>query len=64
MTNLRAISIIIKNTLTNELLEYKNLTEAAKALNVSRTAVKKALDLQRPLLKMATWLQKIKYLNS
>ncbi len=37
------IPVIIKNIQTNIETEYINLTEAAKAINVSRTAVKKAL---------------------
>lgn len=52
MTKIIGIPIIIRNIETNEEIEYINLTEAAKSLGVSRTAVKKALDLQRPLLKL------------
>ena len=51
MTKLIGIPVIVKNLETNEEIEYVNLTEAAKSIGVSRTAVKKALDLQRPLLK-------------
>lgn len=52
MTKLIGIPVIVKNIETNEEMEYVNLTEAAKSLGVSRTAIKKALDLQRPLLKI------------
>jgi hypothetical protein len=52
MTKLIGISIIVKNIITNEKVEYKTMTEGAKALGVSRTAVKKALDSQRLLLKI------------
>jgi len=51
MTKLIGIPIIVKNLETNEEIEYVNLTEAAKSLGVSRTAVKKALDLQRSLIR-------------
>lgn len=75
MTTIIGIPVIVKNIETNEEIEagplgflfkgkgtrrsYKNLTEAAKSLGVSRTAVKKALDLQRPLLKVYNVVQKI-----
>lgn len=42
--SLIGISVIVKNTQTNLQLEYNTLTEAAKDLGVTRTAVKKALD--------------------
>ena len=45
------ISVIVKNININEETEYINLTEAAKAINVSRTAVKKALDTGKVLKK-------------
>ena len=37
------VPVIVKNINTNVEIEYINLTEAAKAIGVSRTAVKKAL---------------------
>ncbi len=46
-TALIGIPVIVKNIKTNEKFEYINLTEAAKAIGVSRTAFKKALDLQK-----------------
>ena len=45
------IPVVVKNINTNEETEYINLTEAAKAIGVSRTAVKKALDLEKVLKK-------------
>lgn len=50
-TALIGIPVVVKNINTGEQTDYINLTEAAKALNVSRTAVKKALDLNRCLKK-------------
>nr|QDG01230.1 GIY-YIG endonuclease [Scytalidium sp.] len=44
-TALIGIAVVVKNINTDEEIEYSNLTEAAKAIGVSRTAVKKALDL-------------------
>jgi GIY-YIG catalytic domain/NUMOD3 motif len=38
------ISVIVKNVNTNTELEYTSLTDAALAIGVSRTAVKKVLD--------------------
>lgn len=38
------VSVIVKNINTNAELEYTSLTDAAKAIGVSRTAVKKVLD--------------------
>lgn len=42
--SLIGVPVIIKNIETNLEVEYTTLTEAAKYLGVSRTAVKKALD--------------------
>lgn len=50
-TALLGIPVIVKNINTNEETEYVNLTEAGKALGVSRTAIKKALDLEKVLKK-------------
>lgn len=50
-TALIGIPVIVKNINTNEETEYVNLTEAGKALGVSRTAIKKALDLEKVLKK-------------
>lgn len=50
-TALIGIPVVVKNINTNEETEYINLTEAAKAIGVSRTAVKKALDLEKVLKK-------------
>lgn len=46
------ISVKVKNIETNEELEYRNLTEGAKALGVSRTALKKTLDNGKPIKKI------------
>ena len=46
---LRGVKVTVKNLETSEILEYTSLTEAAKALGVSRPAVKKSLDTKRPL---------------
>lgn len=48
-TALIGIPVVVKNINTNEEIEYINLTDAAKATGVSRTAVKKALDLGKIL---------------
>lgn len=45
------MGVVVKNINTNEEIEYLSLTDAAKALSVSRTAVKKALDLEKCLKK-------------
>lgn len=50
-TALIGIPVVVKNINTNEETEYVNLTEAGKALGVSRTAIKKALDLEKVLKK-------------
>jgi group I intron endonuclease len=50
-TALIGIPVVVKNINTNEEMEYVNLTEAAKAIGVSRTAVKKSLDLEKVLKK-------------
>lgn len=51
-TTLIGMPVKVKNTNTNEETEYLSLTEAAKAINVSRTAVKKALDTGKILKKI------------
>lgn len=51
-TALIGIPVIVKNIDINEEIEYINLTEAAKAIGVSRTAVKKALDSGKLLKKL------------
>lgn len=53
-TALIGIPVVVKNINTGQETEYINLTEAAKALGVSRTAVKKALDLNKCLKKTYT----------
>ena len=50
-TALIGIPVTVKNINTGEQTEYINLTEAAKAIGVSRTAVKKALDLNKCIKK-------------
>ena len=50
-TALIGIPVVVKNKNTGEESEYINLTQAAKAIGVSRTAVKKALDLNKCLKK-------------
>jgi len=57
-TALIGIPVVVKNINTGEETDYENLTEAAKALNVSRTAVKKALDLNRCIKKTFSILKK------
>jgi group I intron endonuclease len=42
-TTLIGVPVIVKNLITLEVIEYTSLTEAALAIGVSRTAVKKAL---------------------
>lgn len=51
-TALIGIPVVVKNMDTNKEMEYVNLTEAAKAIGVSRTAVKKALDSGKLLKKL------------
>ena len=48
---LRGISVIIRDVNTNEELEFASLTDAGKAIGVSRTAIKKALDTGKPVKK-------------
>jgi hypothetical protein len=50
-TALIGMGVVVKNINTNEEIEFLSLTDAAKALSVSRTAVKKALDLEKCLKK-------------
>lgn len=51
-TSLIGISVLVKNINTQVEIEYKSLTEAAKAINVSRTAVAKALSSGKVLKKL------------
>lgn len=41
------VSVTVKNVKTDTELHYASLTDAAKAIGVSRTAVRKALDTGR-----------------
>lgn len=58
-TALIGIPVVVKNINTGEETEYINLTEAAKTLGVSRTAVKKALDLNKCINKTFSISRKI-----
>ena len=51
-TSLIGVPVIIKNLITLKVIEYTSLTEAAKAIGVSRTAVKKALITEKPIKKI------------
>jgi hypothetical protein len=53
-TALIGIPVKVKNVETNEESVYTNLTEAGKALGVSRTAIKKALYKGKPINKIYT----------
>lgn len=44
---LRGVSVLVKNVETNEELEFTSLTDAAKAIGVSRTALRKSLESGR-----------------
>lgn len=44
---LRGVTVLVKDLETSVTTEYASLTEAAIALNVSRTAVRKSVDLGR-----------------
>jgi group I intron endonuclease len=59
--SLNGVPVIVKNLTTLEVIEYTNLTEAAKAIGVSRTAVKKAVITEKPLKKIycCTYGQKL-----
>ena len=57
---LRGVSVTVKNVNTNEQLEFTNLTEAAKYINVSRTAVKKYLDTGKLVKNQYIVITKIK----
>jgi group I intron endonuclease len=48
---LRGVKVLVKNTDTKEELEFASLTDAAKAIGVSRTAVRKSIDIGRPIQK-------------
>lgn len=50
--SLIGVPVIVKNLITLEVIEYTSLTEAAKAIGVSRTAVKKALISEKPIKKI------------
>lgn len=56
-TAARRISIIVKNIKTNDMLEYASLTEAGKALGVSRASVSQAL-LNNRLVKKTYFVTK------
>ena len=43
-TKREGISVLVTNIISGEIKEYATLTLAARALNVSRTAVKKSMD--------------------
>lgn len=43
------VPVLVKNIVTGVEIEYENLTKAGLAIGVSRTAVKKALDLNKCL---------------
>lgn len=58
-TALLGIPVVVKNVNTGEETEYVNLTEAGKALGVSRTAVKKSLDLNKCINKTYSIRKKI-----
>lgn len=62
-TALIGIPVVVRNINTGEETEYINLTEAAKTktktLGVSRTAVKKALDLNKCIKKTFSIFRKI-----
>jgi group I intron endonuclease len=50
-TSLIGVPVIVNNINTNKEIVYTSLTEAAKAIGVSRTAVKKALSSEKVLNK-------------
>ncbi len=54
----RGVPVIIKNLITLEAITYTNLTEAAKTIGVSRTAVKKAIISGKPIKKKYSCYQK------
>lgn len=49
---LRGVFVVVTNILTNEVLEYISLTDAGKALGVSRPAIKKYIDSGKPIKKI------------
>jgi len=49
--SLRGIAVVVKNINTQEETEYLSLTEAAKAIGVSRTAISKASSSGKLLIK-------------
>jgi len=51
-TALKGIPVTVKNLVTLEVIEYKNITKAAKAIGVTRTAVKKAVVNEKPIKKI------------
>ena len=56
------ISVLITNITCGETKEYANLTRAARALNVSRTAIKKSMDSGSILKK--TYLIKLSHISN
>lgn len=50
-TKLSGVPVVAKNIITNEILEFDNLTLAASNLKVSRTSIKKALDTKNLIKK-------------
>jgi len=46
------VPVTVKNLTTLEVKEYTNITEAAAAIGVSRTAVSKALKTGKPVNKI------------
>lgn len=49
ISTLSGISVIVNNIYTKTETEYSSLTEAAKSIGVSRTAIKKAVDSNKIL---------------
>jgi|SRR5690606_15164618 len=58
-TAARRIKIEVENIKTNEKFEYNSLTEAAKALDVTKTAISQALSNNRLLKKVYLIRKKI-----
>jgi len=45
------VPVIVKNNITNEEKQYVNITEAAKVIGVTRTAVRKAINRKKSIKK-------------